>query len=869
MMNAKISPETTGMENLCEEQLVTQLLNFRPFQKVFPGTTDKLNKWRLRRKSTELRLRHIMRNQRALFNEHGLLIAPADQTLEDLTTRKSMIPVILPTSRFFAAWLMLTTLVFILLLMLTSYTIAFHYGNMQLAPDHWVEIANLCIDCILLIDCAVHFNVATYVGDTLVTDRKEIAKKYLKGYFIVDLVASVPMVWILRAVHHSDSNNSERVARSARFLKLVKVVRTIKVARVLKLIRAMHTLEERMAHDSFSPVALFFHVSKLLIMLVLLAHISACVMVLIAHYEDDTCDWIDAYFKNINCVDFLDSDSVDDGPKFLNGPDNNYRLYVTSLYWAATTLTTVGYGDVVPQTTLEMWWSVVVQFSGTCALGYILSQITATVAFSDRTAEIIKEKLLVINSYMKYRDMPQDLCVKIRAHYAQSWQEESVWDEEQILSELPGILRSEILNFVNLRKLEGLNVPWLSSGTTKEEISALSLHLYPQRHLPGDSIILEGKHGTEMYVIRRGETHTVVTSDLIAQLAPVEPQIFLFSSAPGGTFAEYALFLQGSSKHPVSVIPGPAGCDLFYLAKANFRSLAEHFPNLRSRFLQLAASSSIALLKVLSDVKNFQLKAKVKRRDHIDGDDGEEETFLRGRSFRSSLRGCHSEGAKYKKPLGKSLRNMFKSKGVDFSSSNSSASETLDDTIDTIDVDSIFQGRILKAKTVLKLIMWSRRAIIRTMNKNRLEFYGPTGDKAPPPPPDDKKQRKRSSLKLANPTTNFRATASNKSIAAPVGALPAVRTPGTTAVTDTYATVNRRKSLSSSVEIFGAMAKHPSGRRISSSSEINDDNDHLLLRMQQQLNRIEAMLLAQQSVVSQQNQLQRRASADRVGGTIP
>ena len=46
------------------------------------------------------------------------------------------------------------------------------------------------------------------------------------------------------------------------------------------------------------------------------------------------------------------------------------RLYCVAMYWAFTTLTTVGYGDVLPVSRSEMAVTVIVQFAGTCILGY-------------------------------------------------------------------------------------------------------------------------------------------------------------------------------------------------------------------------------------------------------------------------------------------------------------------------------------------------------------------------------------------------------------------------------------------------------------------------------------------------------------------
>ena len=47
------------------------------------------------------------------------------------------------------------------------------------------------------------------------------------------------------------------------------------------------------------------------------------------------------------------------------------------MYWAFTTLTTVGYGDVLPVSRAEMVVTMIVQFAGTCILGYVMGDVAS------------------------------------------------------------------------------------------------------------------------------------------------------------------------------------------------------------------------------------------------------------------------------------------------------------------------------------------------------------------------------------------------------------------------------------------------------------------------------------------------------------
>lgn len=75
--------------------------------------------------------------------------------------------------------------------------------------------------------------------------------------------------------------------------------------------------------------------------------------------------------------------------------------YITSLYWATATTTTVGYGDISAYTDLERVYAIAVMVFGILAYGYIIASVAATLTNANAGRAQYQEKLNAVKAYMK------------------------------------------------------------------------------------------------------------------------------------------------------------------------------------------------------------------------------------------------------------------------------------------------------------------------------------------------------------------------------------------------------------------------------------------------------------------------------------
>ena len=59
----------------------------------------------------------------------------------------------------------------------------------------------------------------------------------------------------------------------------------------------------------------------------------------------------------------------------LDWDNSGWRRYLVALYWAITSLATVGYGDITPNTNAEVVLAMVVMISGTTFFGALTASV--------------------------------------------------------------------------------------------------------------------------------------------------------------------------------------------------------------------------------------------------------------------------------------------------------------------------------------------------------------------------------------------------------------------------------------------------------------------------------------------------------------
>ena len=260
------------------------------------------------------------------------------------------------------------------------------------------ENLEMIIDIIWISNICVTFCTAALRDGQLEKDFKKIAKRYITGLFVFDIISCLPAVLMKVAIQNPDWDQNIRTYMFRSYL--LKLLRIAQVGNLNKIMLEMVTLLETRLGVSKQTVNKLRYFTAFTISLLLTMHTIACIWIKIGTENENT--WIDE--------------------RNLDRTDTNL-LYITAIYWVTATLTTVGYGDVKSQITLEYVYTMFTEFVGIGFFSFIMGSINTVlltdVGESDEIAEKIEQVdiwLVALDNAKKEKSLPNVLYNSIKVY---------------------------------------------------------------------------------------------------------------------------------------------------------------------------------------------------------------------------------------------------------------------------------------------------------------------------------------------------------------------------------------------------------------------------------------------------------------------
>lgn len=307
-------------------------------------------------------------------------------------------------------------LLMMILLFYVGLSVPFSLGFGQSAA---LDMIDRVSDMFFCTDVMLNFRTSFMDNeDTVIVDSKLIAMKYLKSWFLLDLISSIPFDLITAGLLPSLTP-----ARLLKIGKVAKVLKLLRISRMLAVLQESEVMEKLDQQLTSRPHQTFVRIVKLVLMTFLVAHWLAC-------FENA----VDNSSLNYYFAKQLDS-KEDPTP---------LQKYLAAIYWAMTTLSTVGYGDITPKSDQERAFAMFAMVIGGSLYGYVIGSVTSIVSDIDLNAHFYNERMEIFQSWLdRHDELPIVLRRRLRRYFKRSLAAKSAISDSMVIRELSPELRAD------------------------------------------------------------------------------------------------------------------------------------------------------------------------------------------------------------------------------------------------------------------------------------------------------------------------------------------------------------------------------------------------------------------------------------------
>ncbi|XP_026167402.1 potassium/sodium hyperpolarization-activated cyclic nucleotide-gated channel 3-like [Mastacembelus armatus] len=413
----------------------------------------------------------------------------------------------------------------------------------------WI-VFNVVSDTFFLMDLVLNFRTGIVKEDNteIILDPQQIKIKYLKSWFVVDFISSIPVDYIFLIVETRIDSDFYKTARALRIVRFTKILSLLRLLRLSRLIRYIHQWEE-VFHMTYDLASAMVRIMNLIGMMLLLCHWDGCLQFLVPMLQDFPADcWVT---RN----------------KMVN--DTWGQQYSYALFKAMSHMLCIGYGLYPPIGMADVWLTILSMIVGATCFAMFVGHATALIQSLDSSRRQYQEKYKQVEQYMSFHKLPADMRQRIHDYYEHRYQGK-MFDEESILEELNEPLREEIINF-NCRKLVA-SMP-LFANADPNFVTSMLTKLRFEVFQPGDYIIREGTIGKKMYFIQHGVVSVLTKNSKDTKLSD------------GSYFGEICLLTRGRR---TASVRADNYCRLYSLSVDNFNEVLEEYPMMRRAFETVA-----------------------------------------------------------------------------------------------------------------------------------------------------------------------------------------------------------------------------------------------------------------------------------------
>ncbi|XP_059453238.1 probable cyclic nucleotide-gated ion channel 5 [Corylus avellana] len=480
-----------------------------------------------------------------------------------------------------------------------------------------VTTVRTIVDAFYLIHMALQFRTA-YIAPSsrvfgrgeLVIDPAQIARRYLRRYFIVDFLAVLPLPQIVVWRFLQNSEGSDVLATKQALFFIVLLQYFPRFLRILPLTSELKRTAGVFAETAWAGAACY------LLLYMLASHIVGAFWYLLAVERNDTCwqescskefpDSREACKSSLYChqpvenntwqtVLSLNCTAVGDNPPFdygiyvkalSSGVASSMKFvpkYCYCLWWGLQNLSTLGQGLATSTYPGEVIFSIALAIFGLILFALLIGNMQTYLQSLTIRLEEMRVKRRDSEQWMHHRLLPQGLKERVRRYDQYKWLETRGVDEESLVQSLPKDLRRDIKRHLCLALVR--RVP-LFESMDERLLDAICERLKPCLFTERTFLVREGDPVDEMLFIIRGRLESVTTDG--GRSGFFNRSFLNESDFCGEELLTWALDPKSGSNLPSSTrtVEAITEVEAFALTAEELKFVASQFRRLHSRQVQ-------------------------------------------------------------------------------------------------------------------------------------------------------------------------------------------------------------------------------------------------------------------------------------------
>ncbi|CAL5204036.1 unnamed protein product [Lathyrus oleraceus] len=441
----------------------------------------------------------------------------------------------------------------------------------------------------------------------LVEDSWAIAKRYMSSYFLIDILAVLPLpqvviLFIIPKMRGSESLNTKNLLKFIVFFQYVP--RFVRIAPLYKEVTRTSGIltETAWAGAAFN-----------LFLYMLASHVLGAFWYLFSIERETTC-WQNACRKNSTCIraqmycdghhglgtisTFLNTSCPIQNPNttlfnfgiFLDalqsgvvGSTDFPQKFFYCFWWGLKNLSSLGQNLATSTFVWEICFAIFISIAGLVLFAFLIGNMQTYLQSTTTRLEEMRVKRRDAEQWMSHRLLPDSLRERIRRHEQYKWQETRGVDEDNLIRNLPKDLRRDIKRHLCLALL--MRVP-IFEKMDEQLLDAVCDCLKPVLYTKESCIVREGDPVDEMLFIMRGKLLTVTTNG--GRTGFFNSEYLKAGDFCGEELLTWALDPRSSANLPISTrtVQTLSEVEAFALKAEDLKFVASQFRRLHSKQLR-------------------------------------------------------------------------------------------------------------------------------------------------------------------------------------------------------------------------------------------------------------------------------------------